>query len=142
VANRAGLASAASCLLLLAASGCTSPEPSALETYTDPGDGCQQAISAIGFADDVLKPLGQEHYQVFDDEVRSKLAAVEGQLALEAHDWPSGDIREQADVVQELARRAAVKKATAERERALLEYRGEAARLVLLCRDALDAGQK
>ncbi len=123
----------------------TGPDPSTpapaltgLETYTDPGDGCEQAISAIGYADDLLKPLGQEPYQDFDDAVRSRLAAVEGTIALEMHDLPSRQVEEQATVVQDLARRAAVKDGGKEQVHALLEYRGEAARLVLLCRDALD----
>lgn len=123
-------------LLLLA--GCMARPADPLESYTDPGDGCQQAISAITYADDVLKPLGQEPYQVFDDEVRSKIAAVEGTLALEAHDWPSTRIHRQADAVEHLAAEAKSKQDTPRRERALLQYRAEAAELVLLCRDAID----
>lgn len=118
--------------------GCTRASSSGLESYTDPGDGCQQAISAIAYADDVLEPLGQEPYQDFTDEVRSRVASVAGQLALEARDWPSRRIHRQADRVQALAEAAAVKQESDARVRALLEYRGEAARLVLLCRDAID----
>ncbi|MFP5348204.1 MAG: hypothetical protein ACLGIA_14415 [Actinomycetes bacterium] len=128
-----GLALAA----LVTASACSQRPPDPLESYTDQGDGCQQAISAIAYADDSLKPLGQEPYQEFDEVVRSRVAEVAGQIAVEAKDWPSAAIREQADVVQRLAQEASVNDASPERVRALLEYRGEAARLVLLCRDAL-----
>jgi hypothetical protein len=68
--------------------------------------------------------------------VRSKIAAVAGTLALEAHDWPSGEIHRQADVVQDLAERAKSPNPSSDRERALLEYRGEAAKLILMCEDA------
>lgn len=136
--RRAAAAGGLAAAVLVTATACSRQPPDPLESYTDPGDGCQQAISAIAYADDSLKPLGQEPYQEFDDVVRSRVAAVAGQLALEAKDWPSDEIREQADVVQQLAQKASAKTATPERVRALLQYRGEAADLVLLCRDALD----
>lgn len=107
-----------------------------LESYTDPGDACPQAVSAIAYADDVLKPVGQEDYQVFDDAVRSRLSAVGGTLALEARDWPDAATARQAEVVQPLAERAGAREGGPARARVLLEYRVEAARLVLLCRDA------
>jgi hypothetical protein len=112
-----------------------------LDTYTDRGDGCAQAISAIGYADESLRPLGQEPYQEFDDLVRSKLSAVSGTLALEADDFPNRAVARQAQVVQILATKAAAltpdePKAQRARVRALLRYRIEAAELVLLCRDA------
>ena len=122
----------------LVCAACAS-EPDALESYTDEGDACRQAVSAIGYADDVLKPLGQEPFQDFDDATRSRLAAVAGTLALEARDWPSREVAEQAEVLQPLAQAAAEKDGGVERERALLEYRVEAARLVLLCRDEGEA---
>ncbi len=121
-------------LVVLGCAACSSP-PDALESYTDSGDACRQAVSAIGYADDVLKPLGQEPFQDFDDVTRSRLAAVAGTLALEARDWPSAGVAEQAEVLQPLAQAAAEREGGDERERALLEYRVEAARLVLLCRD-------
>ena len=107
-----------------------------LEDYTDRGDACPQAVSAIGYADDALRPLGQEPYQEFDDAVRSRLSAVEGTLSLEARDWPDRETAEQARRVQALAADAASDTDGPQRERALLEYRIEAARLVLACRDA------
>ncbi|HEX5512277.1 MAG TPA: hypothetical protein VFX41_11220 [Actinomycetales bacterium] len=120
--------------LLLASCSAHAADP--LESYTDRGDACQQAISAISYADDALKPLGQEHFQDFNEEVRSKIAAVAGTLALEAHDLPSAEIRRKADAVQALAERAKSPDPSSGRERALLEYRGEAAKLVLMCEDA------
>ena len=135
--RRCALLVAVIALALGTVGGCSRASSSGLENYTDPGDGCQQAISAISYADDVLEPLGQEPYQDFTDEVRSKVASVAGQLALEARDWPSRRIHRQADTVQALAEAAAVKQASDARVRALLEYRGEAAKLVLLCRDAI-----
>jgi hypothetical protein len=120
----------------LVLASCSAHAPDPLESYTDRGDACQQAVSAISYADDVLKPLGQEHFQDFNEEVRSKIAAVAGTLALEAHDWPSGEIHRQADAVQELAERAKSPDPSSGRERALLEYRAEAAKLVLMCEDA------
>jgi hypothetical protein len=129
-------ARAAAVLLGLMLTGCDStpaaappPSPtptgsSGLDHYTDTGDGCEQAISAIAYADDQLRALGQEPYQEFDDAVRSRLAAVAGTLALEAKDWPASDPlknRSQAP----------------NRVRTLLRYRIEAGRLILACRDAV-----
>jgi hypothetical protein len=113
-----------------------------LESYTDAGDACPQAISAISYADDSLRPLGQEPYQEFDDVVRSRLAAVAGTLALEAKDWPDEPVHRQAELVQPLAQAAAAQlpnqsaAAKAARINALLRYRIEAATLILVCRDA------
>ncbi len=124
-------------VLVLAARSRSAADAAApgLESYTDRGDGCAQAVSAISYADDVLKPLGQEEYQDFDDAVRSRLAAVAGTLALEARDWPGPEVADQARVLQPLAERASAREDAGQRPRALLAYRVEAARLVLLCRD-------
>jgi hypothetical protein len=127
------------------ASGTPSPSGTSpgLESYTDAGDGCAQAISAISYADDVLRPLGQEPYQEFDDVVRSRLAAVAGTLSLEGKDWPDEPVHQQAKIVQPLAQAAAARltdqsaTAKAKRINVLLRYRIEAATLVLVCRDAI-----
>lgn len=113
-------------------------EASALESYTDPGDACQQALSAIGYADDVLVVLGQEQYQDFDDVVTSRLAAVAGTLALEERDWPDRTTRSRAEDVIPLAEQAAELDPDdpLARERALVEYRVAAGRLVLACQEA------
>ena len=113
-----------------------------LESYTDLGDACAQAISAIGYADDVLRPIGQEPYQEFDDAIRSRLAAVAGTLSLEAKDWPDEPVHRQAETVQALAEAAAARlpdesaTAKAARVNVLLRYRIEAGTLILVCRDA------
>jgi hypothetical protein len=113
-----------------------------LDNYTDRGDGCAQAISAISYADDVLKPLGQEPYQKFDDLVRSRLDAVAGTLALEAKDWPDEPVHRQAQIVQPLAEAAGARltdesaAAKASRATVLLRYRIAAGTLILVCRDA------
>jgi hypothetical protein len=123
------------------AAASSAPSPSlgdltpGLDTYTDRGDGCAQAISAIGYLDESLRPLGQEPYQEFDDSVRSKLSAVSGTLALEADDWPNVAIHRQAEVVRPLATRAAAitpddPASQRTRVRTLLRYRIEAARLL------------
>lgn len=105
-----------------------------LAQYTDEGDGCEQAVSAIGYADDLLLVLGQEDHQEFDAAVRSRLAAVAGTIALEVDDFPDGGTREQAERVGELADRAqASEDANAEQVLALREYRREAAQLVIDC---------
>jgi hypothetical protein len=120
----------------------TSPD---LEDYTDTGDGCEQAISAISYADDVLVRLGQEPYQTFDDAVRSRLAAVAGTLSLEAKDWPDKAIYRQAQIVQPLAQAAGARlpddsaEAKAARVNVLLRYRIAAGTLILVCRDAAAA---
>jgi hypothetical protein len=136
------------------ASGATSPSPSfagigspsrGLDEYTDLGDGCPQAISAIGYADESLLPLGQEPYQKFDDLVRSKLAAVAGTLALEQKDWPDPSVHKQSLVVQKLADEAGRlipegdPAARTARIQTLLTYRIEAGRLILACRAAAAA---
>ena len=121
------------------ASSTTTPD---LGSYTDTGDGCQQAISAIAYADDVLRALGQEPYQEFNDVVRSRIAAVSGTLSLEAKDWPNAAVHRQAQVVQDLARATAAllpnpsAAAKATRVNELLRYRIEAGKLILFCRDA------
>ena len=56
-------------VLLAACSPGKAPLADELDRYTDKGDGCQQVVSAIAYADEALKPAGQERYQVFDDEV-------------------------------------------------------------------------
>ena len=105
-----------------------------LSRYTDQGDGCQQVVSAIAYADDSLKPLGQERYQVFDDLVRSKLSAVSGTVALEVRDFPSKRTLRQARKVADLAARTGSLDARGrERVDLLRTYRREAAQLVLLC---------
>jgi hypothetical protein len=51
--------------VLVVVAGCGNGETegdNALASYTDPGDGCQQAVSAIGYADDVLLVLGREEH--------------------------------------------------------------------------------
>ena len=126
-------------------SGSPSQTSPGLESYTDPGDGCAQAISAIAYADDSLRPLGQEPYQEFDDVVRSRLAAVDGTLALEAKDWPDEPVHQQAKLVQPLAQAAAAPlpspsaTETSKRANLLLRYRIEAGKLILVCRDAAPA---
>src|SRR6188472_3606057 len=67
--------------------GCTGGDkPSSLSEqlahYTDSGDGCQQVVSAISYADTSLKPAGQERYVTWTDEVRSKISAVSGTISL------------------------------------------------------------
>jgi hypothetical protein len=97
-------------------------------------------MSAISYADDVLKPAGQERYQSFDEVVRSRLAAVEGTVALEVRDFPSDDVLDQAREVGTIAARtAAAATKGAERVRALREYRREAAQLVIDCGPYVDS---
>ena len=106
----------------------------ALATYTDPGDGCQQSVSAIGYADDLLLVLGQEAHQKFEPAVRSRLAAVEGTIRLEAEDFPNRRILLQALRVADLADRAqASENPDDDQIRALREYRRDAAQLVIEC---------
>lgn len=117
--------------------GCSDDEPplsDELSRYTDAGDGCQQVVSAITYADSSLKAAGQERYQTFDAAVRSKLAAVSGTVALEVRDLPSDRVLEQARVVASLADRTAAPEARGARRVGLLrEYRREAMQLVLDC---------
>ncbi|CAB4909155.1 MAG: hypothetical protein F2825_03860 [Actinobacteria bacterium] len=139
-------------LLLLSAvllAGChdeDAPETTnGLESYTDAGDGCAQVVSAIGYADELLRPLGQERFQDFDNAVRSRLASVAGTVRTEAEDWPSLRVETVASDVAVLAVAASRIESTPEgeleRQRSLLKYRTEAARLVLTCLDeAVDAG--
>jgi hypothetical protein len=124
------------CLVALLLAGCSqADEPGdALETYTDSGDGCQQTVSAIGYADDLLLVLGQEDHQKFDAAVRSRLAAVAGTISLEMEDFPNRRTSEQAGRVGQLADRAqASANPDAEQILALREYRREAAQLVIDC---------
>jgi hypothetical protein len=134
-----GLVRVAGALLLLPAllSGCGDDEPALadeLSRYTDRGDGCQQVVSAIAYTDLALKPLGQERYQEFNDEVRSKIGTVGGTISLEVRDFPSRMILEQARRVAELAQETAALDARgARRVASLREYRREATQLVIDC---------
>ncbi|GAB1817519.1 hypothetical protein [Herbidospora sp. RD11066] len=48
-------------------------------TGTEPGDDpCQRVVSALGFAEIVLKPAGQEEGQEFGEGVRGRIAYGEG----------------------------------------------------------------
>jgi hypothetical protein len=122
--------------------GCSAGDATAadpLESYTDPGDGCAQVVTAITYAETVLKPLGQEAYQTFDDAVRSRVATVNGTVSLEVKDMPSKEILSQAKRTGGLAdrgMRAGVPRRT--RIRLLREYRREAAALVVLCGPYVD----
>ena len=131
-------------LLLVAAAalslvGCSGDDkPSSLSEqlahYTDSGDGCQQVVSAISYADTSLKPAGQERYVTWTDEVRSKISAVSGTIALEVKDFPSKQALGQAQRTARLAdRTAAAGVPTAKRVRLLQEYRREAAAMVVVC---------
>ena len=105
-----------------------------LAHYTDSGDGCQQVVSAISYADTSLKPAGQERYITWTDEVRSKISAVSGTIALEVKDFPSKQALGQAQRTARLAdRTAAAGVPTAKRVRLLQEYRREAAEMVVVC---------
>ena len=130
-------------LLVVAAAlslvGCSGDDkPSSLSEqlahYTDSGDGCQQVVSAISYADTSLKPAGQERYVTWTDEVRSKISAVSGTIALEVKDFPSKKALDQAQRTARLAdRTAAAGVPTAKRVRLLQEYRREAAAMVVVC---------
>jgi cell division septum initiation protein DivIVA len=131
-------------LLLVAVSalslaGCSGDDkPSSLSEqlahYTDSGDGCQQVVSAISYADTSLKPAGQESYVTWTDAVRSKISAVSGTIALEVKDFPSKQALDQARRTARLAdRTAAAGVPTAKRVRLLQEYRREAAEMVVVC---------
>ena len=113
----------------------------ALAEYTDEGDGCEQAVSAIGYADGLLRALGQEDHQEFDAAVRSRLSSVAGTIALEDKDFPDDVTQEQARRVGDLADRAqASEEPDPEQVLALREYRREAAQLVIDCAAATGTG--
>jgi cell division septum initiation protein DivIVA len=126
---------AAAAVSLVGCSGDDKPSLSEqLAHYTDSGDGCQQVVSAISYADTSLKPAGQERYMTWTDEVRSKISAVSGTIALEVKDFPSKQALDQAQRTARLAdRTAAAGVPTAKRVRLLQEYRREAAEMVVVC---------
>lgn len=137
-------AAAMACLLgvvLPTVSGCADDAPLSdeLSQYTDEGDGCQQAVSAITYAEGALKHLGQEPYQEFNDSVRSRVASVNGTIALEVRDFPSEEALKQARRVAELAdETAAAGVKHARRVELLREYRREAAQFVIVCGREVD----
>jgi hypothetical protein len=114
----AGAVTAVLCSIALAAcsddpgEALSDSSDNALAQYTDEVDGCEQAVSAIGYADSLLRALGQEDHQEFDAAVRSRLASVAGTIALEVGDFPDGATREQAHRVGDLAERAQVSAGT------------------------------
>ncbi len=110
-----------------------------LGAYTDSGDGCQQAVSAIAYADNTLRAAGQEQHQEFDDAVRSNIAAVAGTIALEVRDFPSKQTLQQARKVEDLAdETSAIATQGEKRVQLLREYRREAAQLVIDCAAEVD----
>ena len=130
------LLAAAAALSLVGCSGDDKPSKLSeqLAHYTNSGDGCQQVVSAISYADTSLKPAGQERYVTWTDEVRSKISAVSGTIALEIKDFPSKQALGQAQRTARLAdRTAAAGVPTAKRVRLLQEYRREAAQMVVVC---------
>ena len=131
----AGLAGLAGC----SADDGKAPLSDELGAYTDAGDGCQQAVSAIAYADNTLRAAGQEAHQEFDDAVRSNIAAVAGTIALEVRDFPSEQTLQQARRVADLAEETSAAATTGEkRVRLLREYRREAAQLVIDCAAEVD----
>lgn len=140
---RAPLACAAVLLCVATCSSCGSGsgagDADPLLSYTDPGDGCPQVVSAISYADARLLPLGQEAYQKFTPAVRSNVAEVDGTQSLEDRDFPNRAILEQAQLTGRYATRAmAAGVPRRDRIRLLREYRREAASLVLLCAPYVD----
>lgn len=135
--RRSVVTAAALVLLSAALTGCGSnekPLAAELARYTDAGDGCQQAVSAIAYADASLTSAGQERYVDWDDETRSKVATVGGTIALEVRDFPSEAALVQAQKVARVAKDAAAAGRSAEeRVQLLREYRREAAQLVIIC---------
>jgi ABC-type Fe3+-citrate transport system substrate-binding protein len=137
-------AGAVTALLLAAAlAGCSgddkAPLSDELGAYTDAGDGCQQSVSAISYADNTLRAAGQEAHQEFDDAVRSNIAAVAGTIALEVRDFPSKDTLQQARKVADLAEEtSAIATKGRHRVELLREYRREAAQLVIDCAAEVD----
>ena len=128
---------------LVLAGGCSGDHKAALSDelgrYTDSGDGCQQAVSAVAYADNSLRAAGQEQHQEFDDAVRSNIAAVAGTIALEVRDFPSKRTLEQARRVEDLAdETSALATKGQHRVQLLREYRREAAQLVIDCADEVD----
>ena len=136
-ARRAAVAALVVLPVLAACSGDNeAPLSDELGRYTDSGDGCQQAVSAIAYADSSLRAAGQEQHQEFTDSVRSNLSAVSGTIALEVRDFPSERTLKQARHVADLAEdTAALRTRGAERVQLLREYRREAAQLVIDCAD-------
>jgi hypothetical protein len=133
----------AALLLAGALAGCggddEAPLADELGAYTDSGDGCQQAVSAIAYADASLRAAGQEQHQEFDDAVRSNIAAVAGTIALEVRDFPSKATLHQAREVADLAEQTAAAATRGQQRVELLrEYRREAAQLVIDCAAEVD----
>jgi ABC-type Fe3+-citrate transport system substrate-binding protein len=136
--RRRGTALAVLALMLPLLGACSdddkAPLSDELGAYTDSGDGCQQAVSAIAYADNTLRAAGQERHQEFDDAVRSNIAAVAGTIALEVRDFPSKKTLQQAREVEDLAdETSAIATKGEKRVRLLREYRREAAQLVIDC---------
>jgi len=125
------------CVVLLPVTGCSEDKPALsdeLSHYTDQGDGCPQVVSAIGYADAALLAPGQEPYQEWTDEVRSKLSAVDGTAALEVYDFPSKRALQQARKVGDVAQAVAAAGVKPSRRVVRLRvYRREAAEMVIIC---------
>jgi hypothetical protein len=139
MAAMAAVALTAAALLAGCGGDDKAPLSDELGRYTDSGDGCQQAVSAIAYADSRLRAAGQEQHQEFDDAVRSNIAAVAGTIALEVRDFPSKATLQQARQVEDLAEQtSAIATKGQHRVELLREYRREAAQLVIDCAAAVD----
>lgn len=88
------LALAALGLLTACASAPPPPAAASTDLYVtgaDPADDpCQRVVSALGFAEHVLKPAGQEESQEFGEGVRGRIAYVEGVILSYGERLPAG----------------------------------------------------
>ncbi|MCK2220933.1 hypothetical protein MF672_045080 [Actinomadura sp. ATCC 31491] len=123
-------------MLPLLVMGCQDDASSAprYSTGGDPTDSpCARVVSAIGYADLLLKPRGQEDRQYFEDAVVGRLAEARG-ITLQFGDRLPASLKDAVSTVESTTAGLARNDVPHERQVALLkQYRAAADRIVAGC---------
>ncbi|MCG5212485.1 hypothetical protein [Streptosporangium sp. KLBMP 9127] len=94
---------------------------------------CARVVSALGFADLLLAPEGQERRQSFDDAVRGRLAYVEGVLLEYGSRLPPEVLPHEAELRRTTRGLAPAATPRGERIRLLKDYRTAAGAVRRAC---------
>ncbi|WP_062432237.1 hypothetical protein [Herbidospora daliensis] len=115
---------------LLAACGSTDLYVTGADPADDP---CDRVVSALGFAEHVLEPAGQEESQQFGEGVRGRIAYVEGVILSYGEKLPAGLAEHTATLKRTIRVLAPAATPHAEAVAALKEWRAAATAIEDAC---------